>query len=108
MRTILPPLNDGCVGSTPESITATDTPAPVSPRLLRASRPRVAVCEVEPRNLIDRWASTRVTPVLARAEEIWAEVPRAATTPILAKLVIFCRPAVSTACSAAAMSAPWT
>ena len=65
--TAVPPsgsCRNGCVGSTPESMTATDTPVPSSAvplppvRVLRASDPRVAVFEVASENEIG-WLPSR-------------------------------------------------
>ena len=108
-------LKYGCVGSTPESITPTETPLPVSlvpsapVRVWVASSPRVAWLEVVEKNSMG-WspASTYWTPGWLRSVVICALVPDAATTPIFAKVRRLAMPVAVTARVESASVAPCT
>ena len=105
---------NGCVGSTPESMTPTETPLPVRAvpsapvRVLIASSPRVEVWEVYWLISIGWLPSRYVTPGTARAAVICARVPRATTTAILSNVVTVDIPVVVTAPLAAARLLPCT
>ena len=99
--TAVPPsasLKSGWVGSTPESMTATETPVPSSlvplapVRVSRASAPRVAVLEVSSKNRIGLVALEVGDAGLLSGGGDLARVPLATATPILSNVVTSRRP----------------
>src|SRR3989440_816339 len=105
---------NGCVPSTPVSMTAADTPRPSTGRpcpsrsCARACSPRVATFEVDRYSRIGWSPSTYVTPACPRTAAIWAAVPRATATLILFQVVTSVRPVSATAWRAASMLVPCT
>src|SRR3954465_14068094 len=115
--TALPPSaswRNGGDGSTPESMTATETPLPSSGcpfapvRVCTASAPRVAVFEVWSKNSIGLLPSRSTTPGCDRAASTWSAVPEATATPIRSNSVTGRMPVAVTAARAAPMSVPCT